>query len=273
MFPISQILDNFNRANENPLTGDWVNGVFVGQSGLRVVSNQVSGNDAVESSSYWGQITTTDCESFVSLPVLDNAKNHTLLLRLQEPGTVNVSGYAVRFLRGGGPDRTLFYRIDNGVLTQLGSYIEQEFSPGDALGAEMVGTSLNAYRYNSGAWQLLGSRTDATYQAAGYIGLMHNDDNQRSDDFGGGPFSVEFIPEFRFVKRVKRQYVPDDWDSQDGFCILSLSVPNSPLWRAVVNGAISQLINPAMWDADTGDTEEAAKLAYVILDSIVSYCP
>jgi hypothetical protein len=42
--------------------------------------------------------------------------------------------------------------------------------------------------FQSGAWSLLGSRTDSTYTAAGKIGVKINDSglNGRFDDFGGG---------------------------------------------------------------------------------------
>lgn len=63
--------------------------------------------------------------------------------------------------------------------------------------------------------------------------------------------------------------VPDDWDEgQDGFCVIGLTVPNSPYWRANIKGQVYQLSSERMWDAQTGDAEAAAALAQTIYDSL-----
>ena len=68
--------------------------------------------------------------------------------------------------------------------------------------------------------------------------------------------------------------VPDDWNEiSDGFCTLSITVPNSPKWRANVKGQLLYLIYPNRWDAATGDTNNAALIGIDIFDSINLVCP
>lgn len=48
--------------------------------------------------------------------------------------------------------------------------------------------------------------------------------------------------------------IPNDWnEAQDGYCTLTIIVPNSPMWRASVNGAVSNLTYEKSWDKDTSD--------------------
>lgn len=46
--------------------------------------------------------------------------------------------------------------------------------------------------------------------------------------------------------------IPDDWDkATDGFCDLTLAVPNSQLWRSLVRGQVLNLGYPYSYDPDT----------------------
>jgi len=71
--------------------------------------------------------------------------------------------------------------------------------------------------------------------------------------------------------------IPNDWEGPiDGYCTLTITVPNSPMWRASVNGAVSNLAYEKSWDMDTEDTTtatEAATIGQDITDSIVTVCP
>lgn len=78
------------------------------------------------------------------------------------------------------------YRVDNGVLTQLGAQFDKVLANGDDLGGEIIGSTLKVY-YNTGAGWIEGlSRTDSTYTAAGFVGLRVFSDVNPMDDFGGG---------------------------------------------------------------------------------------
>lgn len=67
--------------------------------------------------------------------------------------------------------------------------------------------------------------------------------------------------------------IPDDWDEQqDGFCTLTATVPNSPLWKANVRGALLNLTLEYQWDAQTGNSTEAAAIGQDIFDSVDFDC-
>ena len=67
--------------------------------------------------------------------------------------------------------------------------------------------------------------------------------------------------------------IPDDWDEPtDGYCDMSLSVPNSPIWRANARGAIQALSLERAWDAQTGDTQQAALDGLNIFKSAAFEC-
>lgn len=69
-------------------------------------------------------------------------------------------------------------------------------------------------------------------------------------------------------------YVPDDWDKvDDGYCTITIDVPNSTLWRAMINGALRNLADVSYWDADTGDADQAVEVAKDICKSSGAVCP
>lgn len=83
------------------------------------------------------------------------------------------------------------WRADNGSPTQLGSAFAFTVSSGDSLGLSVVGSTLTAYyKSGSGSWTTLGSRTDATYSAAGNLMIIATDAGAVLDDFGGGTITA-----------------------------------------------------------------------------------
>ena len=68
--------------------------------------------------------------------------------------------------------------------------------------------------------------------------------------------------------------IPDDWDEPtDGFCTLTVTIPNSVLWKAAINGALYGLTLPANWDDETGDPDLSAQIADDAYNSIGVVCP
>ena len=56
--------------------------------------------------------------------------------------------------------------------------------------------------------------------------------------------------------------IPDDWDElADGYAIGIVCVPNSVLWRAVVNGAIYNISRGWFWDETTGTITDVQAIA------------
>jgi hypothetical protein len=187
-FPETELLDYFDRANEGPPPSAlWVTGVFGEATGLSVVTNEVSSGSA-NGSGYWDVEIGPHCEVYTDVTMGDNDEV-TLYTRLAAIGAGTTDGYAIWMKRNAATDYTVrLYRIDNAVATQLGGDLTITSAvTGMGLGhvnAELVPyVAVPDWLPGPGPYQV-----DATYTAAGKLGLRLNDvsGTLRADDFGGG---------------------------------------------------------------------------------------
>jgi hypothetical protein len=118
------------------------------------------------------------------VPTLPSATNYLdLIIRAQGPGAGTADAYEFGMVGANAE----FYRVDNDVYTLLGAAVTAVgWAAGDKIGFEASGTSLTGYRHNGASWSSVGSRTDATYGSAGYIGIYIDRQTGRFDNFGGG---------------------------------------------------------------------------------------
>lgn len=188
-FPTTSVLDNFNRANEGPPPSASWGGVIQTGNGMRVASNKVVINTAGIASAYWGTTYGPDTEVFVTIQATVTDR-FCVFVRLASVGGASPTGY---FVWANSTNNTLgIFRMDGGVgtRTQLGTDISQTVSQGDSLGMSIVGSTIKIYyKVGVGAWTLKDTQNDATYSAAGKIGIMAidgSDNNGDMDDFGGG---------------------------------------------------------------------------------------
>lgn len=196
-FPTTSVLDAFNRANGLLVGGNWSNDTFnfgAGSTALTINTNQVAPENASYGEVYWNPTTFgPDSEVFVTYAVAaHNGGDWGVGLRVTNPDSTAVDGYRCAVFQLAGNDEVKLYRVDNGVATQLGVTVTQNFSVGDSFGAEMIGSTLQVYRKTAGSWASIASRSDGTYTAAGYIGMytFSTGANGRLDDFGGGTVVV-----------------------------------------------------------------------------------
>src|SRR5262249_14199914 len=131
----------------------------------------------------WGTITT--------LPGTNNSIR--LNARMQQPGTSGPDGYELRTIQQTGTDQVLLERIDNGTLKTLLT-INQELALGDTLLLRVQGSTLEAWRLSGASWSKLGSLTDTTYPAAGFVGVGLRGTTARLDDFGARSFRLPNPP-------------------------------------------------------------------------------
>lgn len=196
-FPTTGILDDFNRADATPASANWdyhLNSTFWGCPPISVISNQGGLATSNYGDSYWAAATFgPDVEVYATVAALPGSGTDQFLeFRIQSPGTGGTApadgdSYGVSF-KNTAPDELMFYRCDNSSYTQLGAtQTPGNLSVGDKIGVEMIGDTIQAYRYTGGAWAAYGSpETDSTYTVAGYIGGGFGDYIGRWDDFGGG---------------------------------------------------------------------------------------
>ena len=180
-FPLTEIIDNFDRANEGPPpSANWTNWI----NGLKVVGNQIKGNLAgVDNFSGWNASQFgPDVEVFMTIHQTE-AGQFYVCARYNLAGT---NGY---FLMADSNSNVVKYgKVVGGTPSQLGSDISVTVSEGDSYGLSIIGDKLQAYKKPSGGnWAALGSGiTDSTYSAAGYIGAGVYGNVDAADDFGGG---------------------------------------------------------------------------------------
>jgi hypothetical protein len=184
-------LDNFDRANEDPLSngGAWGGALFNSDQTLEVASNVAGGLDSTFSNSYYATSFGPDCECWCDIPTIGASSSVFLYLRVAgQGGTNTVDGYEVEL--NNSANTIALSRLDNEVGTQLGA--TTSFSPanGDSVGISAIGSTIEMWYIDAsvapGTWVSGGQRTDATYGAAGKIGVMLATTSDRIDNFGGG---------------------------------------------------------------------------------------
>jgi hypothetical protein len=187
---LSPPLDDFNRANENPLSGGglWTNGIVAGESGFAVSSNQLACTitttcTAWRNNTQFGPAVEVWARE-ATLPGVNNPIR--LAARLQMPG--GTGGYMLRTNQLSGPDEVLLERYNGTRLLTM----SQELAAGDTMLLRVKGSTLEAWRLpQGGSWSRLGVVQDSTYAAVNYVGVGLRGTTGRLDDFGartlGGP--------------------------------------------------------------------------------------
>jgi len=206
--PTTPILDDFNRADENPLSGggNWAQvgapcAVLGGGGPLALVSNEATRIGFIGCHSYWTTSFNADQESYarISAFVPTGETELSLYARMTDPGVANGSdGYAFHL-------QATTWRLTeftNGVCTTLVSgpwplsggllpliHVDAaalNFTVGIYLWLRCEGTTIAGYTTDLlGSVQVF-SVTDSAHNNAGNIGIRVRADAMAWDDFGGG---------------------------------------------------------------------------------------
>lgn len=190
--PASPVLDDFNRANENPVSqaGAWNGKPVSTDLAMQVLTNELASSDTVNFN-FAGQIynlTLADCEVVATITGTASQLHYLYLRTADEGGAAVLDGYCIEV--SGGAWRIL--RETNTTQTPLGAGFSKTVSTGDMTAIRAVGQIIQAWhRTAAGVWTLLAVRTDSTY-ASGRIGVRTNGPNIRFDNFSGG--SIEVVP-------------------------------------------------------------------------------
>lgn len=202
-FPTTSILDNFNRANENPLStaGSLGAPIHTSDGTCKLVSNAVQDDSLADGTGscafYWdGANFGPGAEVYVKLvtPWQNNTSDFWLWMNGNSEGTTNVDGYQLYVPYNTGVWYYTVYRHDNNVSTELTPSFEAgpTFADGDQIGGEITagGTITFYYKTAAGSWGPaagVSTRSDTTY-TSGHIGASkgYTDTTTSLDDFGGG---------------------------------------------------------------------------------------
>lgn len=189
-FPVTAILDDFNRANQGPPpSSNWTTGVgtLVGllTNGHRVSSNAlIRGAAEIEAESYWSAAQFgPNAECYLTVVSATGLQVLSLGLRIHNIGASTTDGYVVyiaqNFLR--------IYRIDNGSATALASHDTHTVSSGNKYGINMIGGTIRLWCDSGSGWEPLLMAEDSTYPDAGFLSIYTDSSTATTfDDFGGG---------------------------------------------------------------------------------------
>lgn len=190
LFDDLELLDDFNRANEDPLSKSnaWDTRVNLGGAvTLEVSSNVCAQLDSPSTGrSVWAAGFDQDQAACITVPTLpvdsDDALEISLRVATTGSGAVD-SGYAFRVFPAAASNQ--FECLPLPVTTPL-FQATQAFSAGDKFGASAVGSLLTMWYGTGGAWTCVAAIRDETYVRAGKIGLGIRDTEGRLDDFRAG---------------------------------------------------------------------------------------
>lgn len=185
-FPNAAIVDDFNRADEAPMTG-WTDTWEVGSVGFGVVGNIARPASNSNATAY---LTSTNYGPQVHIAVVLSAISsyQQIGFLLVSEGTSGLDGYLLAY---GGTSLEL-YRIDNGSFNIIAGCTQTvSLSAGDSMGVgRATGGNFTTETCASGAgcgasgagWTIRGTCTDNTYTAAGKVGFRAGGQSSNFDD-------------------------------------------------------------------------------------------
>ncbi len=204
VFPTTGVLDDFNRADENPLslTGAWGAPILTGTLQTMKLSSNAIMDDSLADGGGSGQAYRDDqnygpgVEAYVTIltPWANNSSDFWFWMNGNAENAAGRDGYKLYAVYFTGAWYYTVYRADNDVDTELTPSFEAgpTLASGDKLGGEIMadGTITWYYKASAGSWGAasgVSTRSDATY-TSGHIGISKgfNDTTSALDDFGGG---------------------------------------------------------------------------------------
>ncbi len=192
--PQTPLLDNFARANNTGPPGpNWTHMVVSSTSStndLFITKQQVTGRSGSNADFWNPQTFGPNSEVWVTVAVKPNLDQDPVVLglRFQNPGAANASGYQAYYIyRSSQADQYKIISRTNGTTsTTLATANGPTLQPGDQLLFRAIGTTLELWRFDAGAWTRILTARDSTFTSAGYLNLTARDGTVRLTNFGGG---------------------------------------------------------------------------------------
>lgn len=178
--------DDFNRANQNPLAGNWTTGPSQGD--MRLVSNLAAnfGDDGVDCAAYYSAISwPNDQYSKAKLATTGSAGGAAgPMLTVRQSSSTNAH-YRLAVDHAGANNIDVARRVA-GTYTSIATFT-QAWTDGDTWEFRVQGTTLSVWRNGT---QVGTNQTDANI-ASGFAGIGYSslDANSTIDDWEGGDFA------------------------------------------------------------------------------------
>ena len=190
-FPVTAVLDTFNRSNEGPPPGAGWDNAFA--DSLQLVGNEVIlGTPTAEGAAGWKTpLPSDDQEVFFTIGTVAPPNGSGIfgaLLRMQTSGGYLTDSYRVLWQNTGGVSFVELEKYQGGAATQLAyTYLSAAIVSGDQLGVSVIGSTFRVYRNGVLEW----TTTDASVTTGRYVGLHIIQNNTVAlDNFGGGASAV-----------------------------------------------------------------------------------
>lgn len=208
-FPTTPILDNFNRADENPLdNGTWDTSSCVPTTANkgRLVTNVAAGQSGAHGGQWWNEtFVSNDMEVYASVPTASTIHEGGIGLVLQGVGCGNLAtraGYEVRWKpsvsgTSAYPDDVIDFGTAGNISAVQFAYIRtwRPFVSGNKLGWQRLGPVDYLWIDEGSGWELAGAAYDHGGLGSGRLGFEIFEGTTRMDDFGGGAHVAPFIPQ------------------------------------------------------------------------------
>ena len=182
--------DDFNRANEDPLAGNWTSV----QHNARLVSNQFAGPASdTDGLVYWSPVTPPDAQ-WSQITVKAAGSNNDW-----GPACRVATGAVTAYFQDHFPGSEGLYKAVGGTYTNIAAGSAVGYSVNDVLYVEAQGTNI-ACTINGSA----DASTSDVSISSGRLGLFVFNNDARGDDWSGGDFLSAFVP-FSYPRSVSFQ--------------------------------------------------------------------
>jgi hypothetical protein len=186
-FPTTSVLDTFSQSG--PLSSSWKSPALQDTGTVSVSAGTPSGtvSGGGTASALWVATPfNADQEAYLTVPVLP-AAGHAFQVdtRVSSLTASNVSMYFLQVT----PSKGLWdlrRKINGAGSTSLKTF-SAPFAAGNSAGLQLTGSTITAWHESAtGGWTTVGSVTDTSIPAGGYIGFTLGDTTARGGAFGGG---------------------------------------------------------------------------------------
>lgn len=209
--PTTPVLDTFVRANEEPPTG-WTD--MADKPGLKIASNQLTGDSATYCAGYWSVVYTVPCEFYFTVAdAIGGGETIEPIYLCADNGAsspirnANRNGYT--FLTHiPGANQIQVRRYDNGAFTATCGTFAWTIANGDTylVRVNTLGLHTLYAKASAGAWTLLGSFTDTTYTSGVFLHGTGAIGTGALSQFGGGQWygALDNVSATRYPRPVLR---------------------------------------------------------------------
>lgn len=181
------LLDNFNRAN-GALGANWTSPLMSGFGDFEVISSQFGSTGEFKSSG-WVTSFPESQDVFATISVMPAVAYIRLMGRSQNLNSGAENNYNIIVTNSGQAWFEKFVAAAGSTILAIGGGAAV-YQAGDGISLTMKGsgpTTLEAWRYRTGAWSMLETTTDSSVTDGGVIGAQSGGESSvRLDDFGGG---------------------------------------------------------------------------------------